>query len=52
MFGGTAEYVALWFKSSGVESGFFIYVGALSVVGFLVAIFMRDTKLKSEILED
>ena len=52
MFGGTAEYVALWFKSSGVESGFFIYVGALSVIGFLVAIFMRDTRLNSAILED
>jgi MFS family permease len=52
MFGGTAEYVALWFKSSGIESGFFIYVATLSVIGFLVAIFMRDTKLKSEILED
>jgi MHS family alpha-ketoglutarate permease-like MFS transporter len=51
-FGGTAEYMALWFKSIDVEQGFFIYVGALCLVAFLVACFMRDTKLKSAILED
>jgi MHS family alpha-ketoglutarate permease-like MFS transporter len=51
-FGGTAEYMALWFKSIGIEQGFFIYVGALCLVAFLVACFMRDTKLKSAILED
>jgi MHS family alpha-ketoglutarate permease-like MFS transporter len=52
MFGGTAEYVALWFKSIGMEQGFFVYVGAVSAIAFVVAIFMRDTKLKSAILED
>ena len=31
-FGGTAEYVALWPKSHGVESSFFWYVSAMSVV--------------------
>ncbi len=52
MFGGTAEYVALWFKSNGIEQGFFIYVGVMSAIAFVVAIYMRDTKLKSAILED
>lgn len=52
MFGGTAEYVALWFKSIGMEQGFFIYVGAVSLLAFVISIFMRDTKLKSAILED
>jgi MHS family alpha-ketoglutarate permease-like MFS transporter len=52
MFGGTAEYVALWFKSIGAEQGFFIYVGAMSAIACVVAILMRDTKLKSAILED
>jgi MHS family alpha-ketoglutarate permease-like MFS transporter len=51
-FGGTAEYVALWFKSEGVEQGFFIYVSGLSALAFFVALFMRDTKLKSAIIED
>ncbi|MFT3814954.1 MAG: MFS family transporter [Acidovorax sp.] len=31
-FGGTAEYVALWLKAHGVESIFFWYVSAMSVV--------------------
>ena len=52
MFGGTAEYVALWFKSIGAESGFFIYVSAMSAIACAVAISMRDTRLKSAILED
>lgn len=51
-FGGTAEYAALWFKDIEVEQGFFFYVGGMCVIAFLVACFMRDTKLKSAILED
>jgi metabolite-proton symporter len=31
-FGGSAEYVALWFKSQGMESYFFWYVSVLGVV--------------------
>ena len=52
LFGGTAEYMALWFKSIGLEQGFFFYVGAICAIAFLIACFMRDTKLKSAILED
>lgn len=26
LFGGTAEYVALWFKDAGIESGYYWYV--------------------------
>jgi MHS family alpha-ketoglutarate permease-like MFS transporter len=51
-FGGTAEYVALWFKQAGIESGFFIYASALLAIGFLVALTMRDTKVHSQIAED
>ncbi len=39
MFGGTAEYVALWFKQAGVESGFYWYLTAIlgmATVGFLL----------------
>jgi metabolite-proton symporter len=32
MFGGTAEYIALWLKSHGMESTFFWYVSAMSVL--------------------
>ncbi len=52
LFGGTAEYVALWFKSIGAERGFFIYVGAVSAVAFAISIAMRDTQAESAILED
>jgi MHS family alpha-ketoglutarate permease-like MFS transporter len=52
VFGGTAEYVALWFKQAGRESLFFWYV-ALCVAGTLVvAIRMRDTKARSLIRDD
>ena len=52
LFGGTAEYVALWFKQAGVESGFYWYVAAIlavTTVGFLM---LPETKTKSLILED
>jgi MHS family alpha-ketoglutarate permease-like MFS transporter len=52
LFGGTAEYVALWFKSAGSESGFYLYAAALSAVSFLAALTMRDTRVHSRILED
>jgi len=52
MFGGTAEYVALWFKGAGVEWGFFIYVGVICAIAFLISVRMRDTQMKSAILED
>ena len=43
-FGGTAEYVALWFKSAGSESGFYIYASILLAIGFLVALTMPDPR--------
>jgi MHS family alpha-ketoglutarate permease-like MFS transporter len=52
VFGGTAEYVALWFKSVGSESGFYIYASAVAGVSFLVALTMYDTRVYSRILED
>lgn len=51
-FGGTAEYVALWFKSEGMESGFYIYVAAFALMATLIAVFMRDTQKASLIHED
>jgi MHS family alpha-ketoglutarate permease-like MFS transporter len=51
-FGGTAEYVALWFKSAGMESGFYIYASAILAFGFLVVLTMPDTRRHSRIQED
>jgi MFS transporter, MHS family, alpha-ketoglutarate permease len=50
LFGGTAEYVALWFKDAGMESVFFWYVTGLIGVSLLVYLFMRDTKKRSLIV--
>lgn len=47
MFGGTAEYVALWLKSSGVEQWFAWYVAALAAVAFIASMLMPDTRKKS-----
>ncbi|KQY31162.1 MFS transporter [Caulobacter sp. Root487D2Y] len=51
-FGGTAEYVALWFKHEGMESGFYLYVSAIMAVGLTVSLLLRDTGKHSLILED
>jgi MHS family alpha-ketoglutarate permease-like MFS transporter len=52
IFGGTAEYVALWFKQAGMEQGFFWYVTALIGLSLIVYLRMRDTRHHSLIHED
>lgn len=52
IFGGTAEYIALWFKDKGMESGFYWYVTACIACSLLVYIFMKDTKQCSKMDED
>ncbi len=52
IFGGTAEYVALWFKKQGMESGFYWYVTAMIGVSLITYLRMRDTRAHSKILED
>jgi MHS family alpha-ketoglutarate permease-like MFS transporter len=47
LFGGTAEYVALWFKDQGHEPWFYWYVTGCIAVSFLVYTTMRDTKHRS-----
>ncbi len=52
LFGGTAEYVALWLKSKGVEQYFFWYVTAMIGVSLIAFIKMRDSQKHSQIVED
>jgi MFS transporter, MHS family, alpha-ketoglutarate permease len=52
VFGGTAEYVALWFKQAGWERGFYWYVTALIGVSLVTYLRMRDTRDHSRIVED
>ncbi|WP_406506472.1 MFS transporter [Streptomyces sp. NBC_00212] len=44
LFGGTAEYVALWFKQAGIESGFYWYVAGCAAVSLVVYLSMRETR--------
>jgi MHS family alpha-ketoglutarate permease-like MFS transporter len=52
IFGGSAEYAALWFKQAGMESGFYLYVSLVMAVALVVAIRLRDTNRESLIAED
>ena len=52
LFGGTAEYVALWLKDAGHERWFYIYVTVVIAGSLVVYTRMRDTKHASRILED
>ena len=49
VFGGTAEYLALWFKSVNLESGFYWYTTAVIACTLVVCWFMRDTGALSKI---
>ncbi|HEX2890108.1 MFS family transporter [Vineibacter terrae] len=51
-FGGSAEYVALWFKSAGHEAAFYYYVTALCAVSLLAALWMPDTRHKGHLGKD
>lgn len=52
LFGGTAEFVALFFKRAGMENAFYIYVTVMIGCSLLMYIRMRETKLRSAIRED
>ncbi|MDN4988565.1 MFS transporter [Bradyrhizobium arachidis] len=47
IFGGTAESIALWFKSIGHESWFYWYLTGCIAVSLLVYLTMRDTRTTS-----
>lgn len=52
MFGGTAEYAALWFKGAGIESAFYWYVSAMICLALLAFLMLPETKRTSLITED
>ncbi len=49
LFGGSAEYIALWCKSVGSESLFYWYVTGCVFCSLLVYIFMREPQRASRI---
>jgi MHS family alpha-ketoglutarate permease-like MFS transporter len=51
VFGGTAEYVALWLKGIGHERWFYIYIAALCACSLIAYVRMRETRSTSLIAE-
>ncbi len=49
VFGGSAEFVALAFKSAGIEQGFFWYVALMCAVALIAALSLPDTRRHSMI---
>ena len=49
IFGGTAEYLALWFKNTGHESYFYWYVTGCILISLILYTTMKDTKHHSKI---
>lgn len=47
VFGGTAESIALWFKSIGHETWFYYYLTTVIAASLFVYVTMRDTKHSS-----
>ena len=52
IFGGTAEYIALWLKEIGHEQWFYIYISLLCAAYLIAVLRMRETRDKSLILEE
>jgi MHS family alpha-ketoglutarate permease-like MFS transporter len=52
IFGGTAEYVALYLKGVGHERWFYIYISFLAACSLVAYVRMRETKTTSLIEED
>ena len=52
IFGGTAEYIALWLKNLGHEAWFYWYVTACIAISLLVYAVMPDTKRHSRIEDE
>jgi MHS family alpha-ketoglutarate permease-like MFS transporter len=46
LFGGTAEYAALWFKAHAIETWFFSYVTIVALIGLIAAVLMPDNRVR------
>ncbi len=52
VFGGSAEYVALWFKQHNVEHYYYWYITSCIAFSLIVYVFMKDTKKNSLLNKD
>jgi len=49
LFGGTAEYLGLWFKAAGMESGFFWYVSGFLLIAAASAWALGETRQRGHL---
>ena len=49
LFGGTAEYLALWVKTLGHPEWFAVYVSSCAAMSLLVAVFMKEPMQASQL---
>ena len=52
VFGGTAEYLALWFKNMGHEAWFYWYVTVLIAISLVVYVVMPETRHSAVMADD
>ena len=52
VFGGTAEYIALWCKGAGHESYFYWYIASCIALSLVLFLTMAETKRTSRLNED
>ncbi len=52
VFGGSAEYVALWMKNAGIETSFYWYVTVMCVITLLAAFSMHETSTKGYLVHE
>jgi MHS family alpha-ketoglutarate permease-like MFS transporter len=52
IFGGTAEYIALWLKDMQHENYYYWYITSCIFISLLVYVFMKDTKESSQLDRD
>jgi MFS family permease len=52
LFGGTAEYVALWLKNAGMEPVFYRYVAFMCAIALIVSWRMKDSKKEGYLRDD
>jgi MHS family alpha-ketoglutarate permease-like MFS transporter len=51
LFGGSAEYIALWLKNIGHESWFYFYVSGVIFISLVVYSLMHDTRNVNQMTE-
>lgn len=52
IFGGTAEFIALWLKNAGVESVFFYYVAGCIAISLITYLLMSESSKNSRIEDE